>query len=251
MALRVRVCAAAAALTIGALAATAAVAGPPYVTDDPEPTDLGKWEVYGFSSGTFFRHASEGEGGFDINYGGAENLQLTAVVSLDTNHEAGESSHVGIADTELGVKYRFLRQHEGSWLPDVAFFPKIDLPTAGERFGSGKLGAILPLWAQKDFGPWSLFGGGGWTLNPGAGNRDYGFAGIALTRRVTERLSLGGEVYHQAASAVGGRSSTGLGFGASWQVAPKWSLIGSAGPLIAHRASAGTHAFYLALQFHN
>ena len=27
-------------------------AGPPFVTDDPEPVDLGHWEVYGFSAGT-------------------------------------------------------------------------------------------------------------------------------------------------------------------------------------------------------
>jgi hypothetical protein len=25
-----------------------AFAGPPFITDDPEPVDLGHWEVYGF-----------------------------------------------------------------------------------------------------------------------------------------------------------------------------------------------------------
>ncbi len=29
-----------------------ALAGPPFVTDDPEPVELGHWEVYGFSAGT-------------------------------------------------------------------------------------------------------------------------------------------------------------------------------------------------------
>jgi hypothetical protein len=136
-------------------------------------------------------------------------------------------------------------------MPDVSLFPKIELPTADRRFGSGKTGLTVPLWAQKDFGPWSLFGGGGWTLNPGAGNRNYGFGGIALTRQVARTLSLGGEVYHQSADAIDTRSNTGLGFGASWQVAPKWSIIGSGGPLIQHRAAAGNYAAYVALEFHD
>lgn len=234
-----------------ALDAGRASAGPPYVTDDPEPTDAGKWEVYGFGTGTAFRHGSDGESGFDINYGGAKDLQLSAVVSLAYQRDDGDRSHTGLADTEVGGKYRFLHQQPGSWMPDVSLFPKILLPTADHRFGSGKVGLTLPIWAQKDFGAWSLFGGGGWTLNPGADNRDYGYGGIALTRQVTRTLSLGGEVYHQSADAIDSRSSTSLGLGASWQVAPKWSIIGSGGPLIEHRATAGEYAVYLALELHD
>ena len=33
--------------------------------------------------------------------------------------------------------------------------------------------------------------------------------------------------------------------------APKWSIIGSGGPLIEHRVTAGDYAVYLALEFHN
>jgi len=234
--------------TLGAIPASA---GPPYVTDDPEPTDTGKWEVYGFGTGTSFDHGIAGEGGFDINYGAARDLQVSGVVSLAYQHDDGDPSHAGLADTELGAKYRFLHQQDGSWMPDVSLFPKVELPTADRRFGSGKLGFSIPLWAQKDIGPWSVFGGGGWTLNPGAGNRDYGFGGIAVTRQVAKTLSLGGEIYHQTADAIDTRADTGLGFGASWQVAPKWSIIGSGGPLIQHRATAGNYAFYLALEFHD
>ncbi|NIJ08506.1 hypothetical protein FHS31_002123 [Sphingomonas vulcanisoli] len=228
-----------------------AQAGPPYVTDDPQPTDPGKWETYGFASGTVLRRATAGNGGFDINYGGARDLQLSAVVSLAYDHQSGAGARIGIADTELGAKYRFLHQAAGSDLPDVGLFPKIDLPTGGKRFGSGRVGFSIPLWAQKDFGPWSVFGGGGWTYNPGAGNRSYSFEGAALTRQITKRLSLGGEVYHQTADAIDTATSTGLDVGMSLQVAPKWAIIGSGGPMIQHRSAAGKYAFYLALEFHN
>lgn len=144
-----------------------------------------------------------------------------------------------------------MRDHRPAAARHSPLFPKIELPTAGRRFGSGKVGFSIPLWAQKDMGAWSLFGGGGWTFNPGPGNRNYDFGGLALTRAITPSLTLGGEIYHQTANAVDTRSSTGLSIGASWQFAPKWSLIGSGGPLIAHRAATGDYAFYTALEFHD
>jgi hypothetical protein len=57
-----------------------AMAGPPYMTDDPEPTDYQHFEIYTFSNGTATRDGTSGEGGIDFNYGGAPNLQLTATV---------------------------------------------------------------------------------------------------------------------------------------------------------------------------
>ncbi len=78
------------------------------------------------------------------------------------------------------------------------------LPTASRRFGTGRVRLLLPVWAQKDFGPWSLFGGGGYMINPGAGNRDFWQSGVALTRAVTPRLSLGGEIAHEGPDAVAG-----------------------------------------------
>jgi len=239
------------ALAAAGLVAAPAFAGPPYVTDDPEPTDLAKWEVYGFASGIGFAHGVDGETGFDVNYGAAKDLQASAVVSLDVQHDRGAAVQTGVADTELGLKYRFLHQRDGSWIPDVALFPKLELPTARKRFGSGAVGAQIPVWAQKDFGRWSLFGGGGYQINPRAGNRDFGFGGVSLTRQVTKTLSIGAEAYHQSADSIDTRSTTGIDLGMNWQVAPHWSILGSGGPIVAHRDTAGRYAFYAALEFHD
>ena len=57
-----------------------ATAGPPYLTDDPEPTDYPHFEIYTFTNGTATRDGTSGEGGIDFNYGGAPNLQLTATI---------------------------------------------------------------------------------------------------------------------------------------------------------------------------
>lgn len=59
-----------------------AYAGPPYLTDDPEPTDVHHYEIYAFGSGTSERDGMDGEAGIDFNYGGAKNLQLTAILPI-------------------------------------------------------------------------------------------------------------------------------------------------------------------------
>ena len=91
--------------------ASPAVAGPPFFSDDPEPTDFLHWEIYGFFAGTNLTGGTGGESGFDINYGGAKDLQLTTVIPLD--YQRGPGTHVALGDIELAAKYRFLRAETG------------------------------------------------------------------------------------------------------------------------------------------
>src|SRR5690242_16815360 len=56
--------------------------GPPYVSDDPEPTDFRHFEIYAFSAGASTRFGLDGAGGIDFNYGAVPNLQLTAVLPV-------------------------------------------------------------------------------------------------------------------------------------------------------------------------
>jgi hypothetical protein len=222
-----------------AMSATAAFAGPPYATDDPEPTETGHWEIYSFAAGTEADGSFDGAAGVDLNYGPVPNVQLTATLPIDFSRDGG--THAGPGEVELGVKYRFL-SNEAAGI-SVAIFPRLILPTAGRRFGTGHAQLLLPVWAQEDFGPWSLFGGGGYTINPGAGNRDFWQSGLALTRTVTPRLSLGAEITHQSPDAVGARSTTALGVGGIYRVAGPFSLLFSGGPAFEHRGGTGVNAY--------
>ncbi len=232
------------------LAPTVATAGPPYVTDDPEPTDLGKWEIYAFAAGTRLSRGTEAEGGLDINHGAAKDLQLTVVLPFGYEHEEGKA-RAGFSDVELGAKYMFVHQQDDGWRPDVSFYPTITLPTARHGFGRGRVGAFLPLFAQKDFGTWSMFGGGGYEINPGHDNRDSWSIGYAVTREVNDRLSLGAEAYHNTREEADGQAATGLGLGGSYRFAEHWSVLGSGGPIVQHRRANGRYAFYLGLAFAN
>jgi hypothetical protein len=220
-----------------------ASAGPPYATDDPEPTDLGHWEIYAFAGGTRADGAFEGATGFDLNYGLVPDVQLTATLPVDFVRDGG--TRAGAGDVEVGVKYRFF-ENEAAGIA-IAVFPRVILPTAGRRFGTGRVQLLLPVWAQKDFGPWSLFGGGGYMINPGAGNRNFWQSGLALTRTMTTRLSLGAEVFHEGAGETGGHAITALGVGGIYRLGGPFSLLVSAGPAFEHHGDGTQFNTYMAL----
>src|SRR3979409_406258 len=92
------------------LLARPALAGPPYVSDDPEPTDYKHFEIYTFSNGTATRGDIGGAAGIDFNYGAAPNLQLTATLPAGFDRPASGRTRGGLSNIELAAKYRFLHQ---------------------------------------------------------------------------------------------------------------------------------------------
>jgi hypothetical protein len=227
-----------------------ATAGPPYLSDDPQPTDPGHWEIYNYVTGLNGEGGLSGLAGFDLNYGAAKDLQLTAVLPVGFSNVRGfafDGLRGGPGDVELAVKYRPLHQSEGSWMPDVAAFPRLFVPTGGTRFGSGHAQLLLPVWAQKDFGPWSVFGGGGYQINPGAGQRNFWQGGVAITRDVSKRLNLGVEGFSQGDDTSTGGGFETANFALIYKLVTHWSLLVSGGPTWDHGGGHG-QVFYFGLK---
>lgn len=226
---------------VAALLATAAQAGPPFLTDDPEPTETGHWEIYAplfeaEGSGNDF----QGSFGAEINYGPVKDVQLTLGLPLAYTHDAtGWTS--GAGDLAASVKYRFY--HDEAAGVQIAAFPGITLPTASKGLGAGHVTALLPIWAQKDLGKWSVFGGGGYAINPGLGNRDYWTGGIAVTRQFGENLLVGLEADRQSADVVGGHATTSLGLGAIYDLPGPFRILASGGPTFEDHGGRSFHAF--------
>jgi hypothetical protein len=224
-----------------------ALAGPPFVTDDPEPVDYQHWEFYIASQHT---ETSDGWAGtaphFELNYGIVTNVQLHIIMPLTYAAPAAGSAHYGYGDTELGVKFRFLQQSDN--LPEAAIFPLLEIPTgnASDGLGSGHVDAFLPLWLQKDFGDWTVYGGGGYGINPGAGNENWGFVGAVVQKQVTKNFLLGGEIYHRTTMTTGGRDDTAFNLGTVIDFTEHQHLLFSAG-----RSIDGPTDFqcYIAYQF--
>ena len=196
-----------AALAFLVASISASRAGPPFITDDPEPVDLGHWEVYGFSAGASGHGDATGLGpSMEVNYGAAPGLQLHIIGGFAYDDQPGGNLQMGMSDTELGAKLRFVKPDEDDWFPQVGIFPLLEAPTGNARrgLGAGEWDEFLPLWLQKDWDKWTTYGGGGYWINPGPGNRNYWFFGWLLQNQVTDKLALGAEVFHQTSNMVGG-----------------------------------------------
>jgi hypothetical protein len=205
-------------------------AGPPFRTDDPEPVEYKHWEVYLASQGSFDHdERSLTAPHVEINYGVFPNVQLHLLAPLEYVKAEGQPSQYGYGDTELGVKFRFIQ--ETDWCPQVGTFPILILPTGNEEkgLGSGETQVFLPLWLQKSWGPLKTYGGGGYWINPGTGNRNYWFLGWEVQYDLSEYLTLGGELFHQTPSEVDGESSTGFNVGAIINFSEMHHLLLSAG----------------------
>lgn len=215
-----------AALALGA--AAPAVAGPPYITDDPTPTDTGHWEIYAFTAGDGHDSSFDADAGVDLNYGAVKGIQLTATLPLSFSHDPQNRWRSGTGDVELAAKYRFLNDEKHGL--SAAVFPRVILPTSSlEPHERTRL--LLPLWLQKDFaGGSSIFGGGGYELNPGPGNRNFWQAGIALTHDVSDTVSVGGELAWQQRDTTGATGETSAGLGSIIQLSDHYALLFSGGP---------------------
>lgn len=225
---------------------TAAEAGPPYVTDDPEPTDVGHYEIYLFGQGSSARDGVGSAYGIDFNYGAAPDLQLTAVLPVEIETPSHGATVAGLGNIELAAKYKFLHQESAGW--DVAFFPRVILPSASANVGVKHIALFLPLWLEKDWGNWSTFGGGGCALNRSGGSQDYCQMGWVLTRRILPDLQIGAEIVHQTADTKGGRASTGLGGGVTYDLNENVHLLAYVGPGLQNAAATAQYSWYSSVQ---
>jgi hypothetical protein len=201
-----------------------AVAGPPYVSDDPEPTDYKHFEIYTFSSGTATRGDIGGASGVDFNYGAAPDLQLTATVPMGFDSPAAAGASFGPGNIELAAKYRFL--HQDSFGLDVSVFPRVFLPSPTKNIGNNTASLLLPVWVQKDWnGGWSAFGGGGCVVS-GRSAQIFCLAGGVVTYQLLPKLQLGVELFHQTADGSGTLATTSIGIGARYDISDTYHLLG-------------------------
>ena len=187
---------------------TWAQAGPPFQTDDPTPVDLGHYEAYvfGTADGTPVEMDTISPG-FEFNWGAIPNIQLHVILPLGEIIPSNKAvyapggigpSAFGVQDMELGVKYGFIKQTKHR--PQIGSFTMFEIPTGSysKGLGVGKVWYKLPIWVEKEFGPWSLVGGLGYAVVPQYQYRNYLYGGYLVKRTLSERLELSAEVFAHA-----------------------------------------------------
>ena len=134
----------------------------------------------------------------------------------------------GYADTELGFKFRFLNETDNR--PQAGIFPIIEVPTVkNSDFGDGKTKIYIPVWLQKSWNKLTTYGGAGYWINPGSGNKNWIFAGWEIQYDFSEQLTLGGELFMQTPDTGSGKTFTGFNVGGSINPSDKFHIIFSLG----------------------
>jgi hypothetical protein len=204
-------------------------AGPPYVADDPEPTDYKHFEIYTFNSGTATQAGTTGATGIDFNYGAAPDLQLTATLPAGFSRPVGGPTSFGLSNIELAAKYRFL--HQSDFGLDVSVFPRVFLPSGSGAVGNSFASLLLPIWVQKDWSNgWSAFG-------------------AVLTYQLLPKLQVGAELFHQTADTAGTPASTSLGLGVRYDLNDNYHLLGYVRRGIQNTNETDQYSWYASVLF--
>lgn len=216
-----------------ALIPAQALAGPPFLTDDPEPVDYQHFESYVFSQWDNQPGSGSTTSGpaFEFNWGFLPQLQFHVVAPFETVTAPGMPNANGYGDSEVGVKYRFLQETPNR--PQVGIFPMAELATgdAARGLGNGETWYRLPVWFQKswDHDAWTVDTGGGVAINRAPGQLDYGFAGLLVQRALGPGFTLGTEVYQQGATSAGLTPTTFYNVGGYVNPSPQFSILVSVG----------------------
>jgi Putative MetA-pathway of phenol degradation len=220
-------------------------AGPPFVTDDPEPPPPGGWEI----NVPFIIERTPGKTEmdaplFDLNYG-LPDIQLKLEIPIKVVHEDSNGTTAGAGDLLVGVKWRFLNDERSQF--QLGTYPQLLVPT-GERaheLGEGRAAFVLPLVAQKSWEKWTLYGNVGYWWRGAHETRNYFYVGAVLEREINDRLELGVELFGNSPTERGGRSELAFNVGGTWKLSKHLNLLFSGGRDIV----GDTHAMgYIGLQ---
>ena len=184
----------------------------PFYTDDPSVTERGKLHFEFFNEfdvlQSQYPNLRQNTTNYKLNFGLPHNLEF----DLDFPYLAifravGEQTSSGIGDTNVGIKWQFHKQADGSRVPALGVSLYTEIPTGDER---RQLGSGLADYWLNFIGQESLTDKTRINMNLGylfAGNTTTGVLGIQTTRGhvgvgglsilhdFTARLRLGGEIY--------------------------------------------------------
>ena len=197
---------------LSVLSCVSALGGPPFQTDDPEPIDFEHYEFYTFASSDGTPVETDTVGlAIEFNWGALPNVHLHIIIPeaavLPSNNPSLAPAGIGprafgLGDIETGIKYRFVQ--ETAHRPMIGTFTMFELPSgdAARGLGVGRTWFKIPIWAQKSFGPWTTYGGGGVTVVHAPGYRNFPFAGWLVQRDIGKKITLGTEIFHHGPEGI-------------------------------------------------
>lgn len=192
---------------------TPARAQQPFATDDADVTPKGKLHFefsneYDLLQRSLFPARAQNTADAELDYGLLEGVEVGVESPLIVirNARGVAPAAFGVGDTNLSVKYNFLKEREGSRWPALAASLNVELPTGdpARQLGSGLTDVWLYGIAQKSVSDRTkarlnggiLFTGNATTGVIGIKTRGRVYTGAAsFVRQFTHRLDLGAELF--------------------------------------------------------
>jgi hypothetical protein len=192
-------------------------AGPPYITDDPEPLQRhhGEFLVASQILNAIDRFSIVLPG-VEFNFGLTDNVMSHLIVPFILSKPDSHVATFSPGDVELGLKFRFF--NETNLLPQIGTFPHLEIPIgdSAKGAGSGSVEVFIPVWFQKEFGPWTTYGGGGLWVQIAQGSTDFCLFGWEIQRELGKKLTLGAKLFATTGSFESARAQIGLNVGGSF-----------------------------------
>jgi len=223
------------------------IAGPPFLTDDPDPVQFKHWEYYISSQNTFNSSTKNATGTlphFEVNYGLVPNVQIHMILPLNYSYSASHFSAYGYANTELGIKYRFVKETNNC--PEIGTFPVLQIPTINNSaLSTGRMQLFIPVWFQKSWDKLSSYTGCGYWINPGTDNKNWIFVGWQVQYEFSKLITLGTEVYYHTADSKESSHSSGFNLGGFLNFSEKFHFLFSVGHSITNENYTTSYAGFL------
>lgn len=223
------------------------LADPPFITDGTTPVEYGHYYL-GLSAAA--THADGGTDGgapiLEMDYGILPDAQISVVTGQDFASAPGTPTDWGFHAATFAAKYRFLSEDDKGWRPALAFAPAVTVPYMADP-GSRSASFFLPLWTQKSFGAWTVYGGGGFNTNPQDGGHDYWSYGAVVIRQLTSKWALGLEFAGETRSAQDGTGTKSVGMGAIYNLSDTWVLCAMVNTGIENRADTNRYSYNITL----
>ena len=187
--------------------------------------------------------------GLELHFGVYPGVELDVIASLAFNAPTGEGAQRGFGDMQFGIKYALTMESE--WVPQMSLVPLLDLATgdAARGLGNGGGAGYLGIALQKHWGKLQTYASGGYWINYGPGNRNYGFAGWQVQYQFSERWAVGAEIFHMTSTTDGQGASTGFNIGGQCVFDRHNQLLFSAGRGLQNAAQTNRVSSYVGYQY--
>lgn len=217
-----------------------ALAGPPLITDDPDPVDKGHWEINIPYTLDLSHPDADGKRTWtheapllDINYGAFEGMHVKLEVPTPLIiDEPGQGPRAGIGDASLGTKIRLINEEKDGTPFSLSIFPALGIPTgdSGRGLGTGSPSILLPVQVGRRFFDDKLFlyGDLGYKEQFDRSQPDTWQVGIAAEAEVVEGFTLCAELRYEY-GLRGAPDDALWQLGVKYQLSEHVGLMGAAG----------------------